>query len=311
VSKSTKNSIHNDSLRLLIERRAEIYNKVAALIMDIESAMNLDDWERAHYHLEDMRRTLRVGLAFLTDEVYEALEHIEATCSLGTGAKNTRKPDDTKELADQLQLLHVKLSRSLKIPNFQDMEDIVGMDIRLKRKLKANRKDLQAKIKHREVVEQAWGYEGQARDFLSNNQPRKALKSLLQAVRCDPKRAVFRNDLGFVYGLLKQSQKSVAEYRQAVEINQSFPAQRSEEWMTSYFNLGIALRKLSNQAYESNEDEKALAYGNEAICAFEDYLKVMPTGPKVSFTRSVIVQIAELTSALEERLYHNQDADVA
>jgi len=39
VSNSINNAIHNDSLRLLIERRAEIYNRVAALIMDIEGAL--------------------------------------------------------------------------------------------------------------------------------------------------------------------------------------------------------------------------------------------------------------------------------
>jgi tetratricopeptide (TPR) repeat protein len=311
VSHSINNSIHNESFRLLIERRAEIYSKVAALIMDIESGINLDDWERAHYHLEDMRRILRVGLAFLTDEVYEELEHIEAICSLGTGAKNHQKPKNVKELRDHLQLLHVKLSRSLKVPDFQDLEDIVGMDIKLKRKLKASRKGLAEKVKRREIIEQSWEYEGKAREFLASNQPRKALKFLLHAIRLDPNRGVFHNDLGYVYGLLNQARKSVAEYREAVRINEANPERRSEEWMTSYFNLGIALKKLAQQTFENGEDEKALAYGNEAINYFEDYLKVMPTGSKVSFTRSIIIQLSELTAALEDNLDPKHEAEVA
>ncbi|MDF1667582.1 MAG: tetratricopeptide repeat protein [Planctomycetota bacterium] len=306
-----RQNIHSDSLRLLIERRAGIYSKVAALIMDIEGAINLDDWERAHYHLEDMRRILRVGLAFLTDEVYEELERIEATCSLGTGAKNHRKPKNVGDLRDQLQLLHVKLSRSLKVTDFQDLEDIVGMDVRLKRKLKASRQILAGKVKEREVVEQSWEYEGKAREFLAQKQPKKALKALLQAIKLDPNRAVFHNDLGYVYGVLGQAHKAVAEYREAVRVNEQFAERRSDEWMTSYFNLGIALRKLTQKTCEAGELEKSLAYSEEAIRCFENYLNVMPTGPKVSFTRSVIVQLSELSAVLEDRLSSENENEAA
>lgn len=302
MSSSIDKAVREDAYRLLIERRATIYSKVAALMIDIEGALEADDWERARYHLEDLRRALRTSLAFLTDEVYEELECIEAVCGLSGGQLSHEAPRQSSELIDHLAMLHVKLSRSLKVPDFQDLEDIIGLDMRLKRKLKRSRKDLAHKKEERAVEEQAWDLEAQAREFIANKQPKKAVKSLQKAIQLDPHKAVFRNDLGYVYGVLGLLEKSAAEYREAVRLNEDHPERRTEEWATSYFNLGIALRKLANRSYNDQQDEKALVYSREAVRFFEKYLQVMPTGAKVSFTRSAIVALSDIADEIEERL---------
>ena len=51
--------------RLLIEKRCEVYSTVAALLMDVEEALDNDDGLRTRYLLKDVRRSLRSALAFL------------------------------------------------------------------------------------------------------------------------------------------------------------------------------------------------------------------------------------------------------
>ena len=311
MSSGIDKSFRNEAYRLLIEKRSEIYTRVAALVMDIEGALQADDWERARYHLEDLRRILRTSLAFLTDEVYAELERIESICGVSAGAISTTPPQDKNELADRLQLLHVKISRSIKAPQFQDLEDIVGLDLRLKRKLKQSRENLADKIRQREVEEQSWNLEAAAREFIANKQFKKAARSLQHAIKLDPNRAVFHNDLAYVLGLTGDIDRAAGAYREAVRLNEQIPTRRSDEWMTSYFNLGIALRKVAYRDFKKNNHEAALESMNEAISSFENYLKVMPTGPKVGFTRSIIVQLSQARAKLEQQLQPETKPEVA
>lgn len=294
--------IRHDALRLLVERRIEIYARIAALLMDLEGALATDDWEQARYQLVELRRILRTSLAFLTDEVYEELEQIEDICNLGTGVENIRRPANFEALLDHLQLLHMKFSRALREPTFQDLESIVGVDVRLKRKLKASRRDLAEKVKQRENEEAAWDLEAQARVFLKNKEPKKALNSILKALELAPNRAVFHNDLGFVYGQLSRLIESVQAYRQAINLNEIHPELRTEEWTTSYYNLGVALRKLASKAFRKNERQTAFRYTSEALDHFETYLSVCPSGQKAAMVRQTIVELLEVHDILQAQV---------
>src|SRR6185295_397619 len=97
-----------------MEKRCEVYNRTAALLMEVEESLDAEDGERARALIEDVRKALRSSLAFLTDEVYEELEHLEALAGLAQSSVSIGSAQD--ELRDALTLLHVKLARSLKLP---------------------------------------------------------------------------------------------------------------------------------------------------------------------------------------------------
>lgn len=295
--------------RYLVERRGDVYGQVAKLVMGLEEAVDDDDALRARYLLADLRRTLRGALAFLSDEVYAELERLEA---LGDAL-----PEDEREgpipsalrpeLSDRLQLLHVKMARVLRLPQMQDMEQIVGLPARLKQRLAEERAELEARGRQRELEEQCWKHEAEARELIGRREHAKAVKCLRRAVRLDPTRAVFRNDLGVVLSLLGRNEEAVEEYRAAVALNERHPQRRTEEWTTSYYNLGVALRKLATEGLSGGIPGRAglerLAQRlSEAQAAFEEYTRLNATGPKVREARELIAtcagQLTELRAAL-------------
>jgi tetratricopeptide (TPR) repeat protein len=277
--------------RLLMEKRCEVYNKTAGLLMEVEEALDQEDLERGRLLLDDVRKALRSSLAFLTDEVYEELEHVEALAGLANQAAPAGS-SSTEELRDALTLLHIKLARSLRLPG-QDLADIVGLPARLKRKLEESEKKLEEEKKRRALEEQSWSFEAVARELIGAKQYKKAVKHLKQAIRLDPERAVFHNDLGVVYGLLGLHEEAAGEYRQAVQLNEKHAARRTEEWTTSYYNLGIALRKLASEHDAPNQEQRALALVLEAKAALDEYVKVTPGGPKLGFARKASQQLSE------------------
>jgi len=288
--------------RLLMEKRCEVYNKTAGLLMEVEEALDQEDMERGRLLLDDVRKALRSALAFLTDEVYEELEHVEALAGLANQAAPAGLTSQ-EELRDALTLLHVKLARSLRLPG-QDLADIVGLPPRLKRKLEESQKKLEDEKRRRDLEEQSWNFEAVARELIGARQYKNALKHLKQAIRLDPERAVFRNDLGVVYGLLGLHEEAAAEYRRAVLLNEKHPARRTDEWTTSYYNLGIALRKLASEHDAPGQEARALGLVREARSALDEYVKVTPGGPKLGFARKTAQQLAEDALILETVVAH-------
>ena len=272
------------TVRLLVEKRCELYSRAASLLMDLDEALDQDDGVRARYLLHDIRRCLRGALAFLTREVYVELERLEALSELlphREGGREGPIPAGVHaELADRAQLLHVKLARSLQLPRLQDMEEIVGLPSRLKRKLASEARELLEGQQRREVEEQCFRYESEARELIGGKQYPKAIKSLRKAIRLDPDRAVFRNDLGVVLSLMGRSEEAVAEYRAAVTLNERDPSRRTDEWTTSYYNLGIALRKAAHDALGEGRDDDGLSQLREAEAAFLEYARLNATGAK-------------------------------
>lgn len=289
--------VTDPAYRLLMEKRCEVYNKTAGLLMEVEEALDQEDLERGRLLLDDVRKALRSSLAFLTDEVYEELEHVEALAGLANQAAPANASSQ-EELRDSLTLLHVKLARSLRLPG-QDLADIVGLPARLKRKLEESQKKLEDEKKRRELEEQSWNFEAVARELIGAKQYKKAVKHLKQAIRLDPERAVFHNDLGVVYGLLGLHEEAAAQYRRAVQLNEKHPARRTDEWTTSYYNLGIALRTLASEHDAPGQEKKALALVREARSALEEYVKVTPGGPRLGFARKASQQLAEDALILE------------
>jgi tetratricopeptide (TPR) repeat protein len=280
--------------RILIEKRCEIYSQVAALLMDLDEAVEEDDGVRARYLLQDVRRTLRTALAFLTADVYGELERFEALMDLLPTREGAGLPSEAAaELHDRAQLLHVKLARSLTLPALQDLEQIVGLPQRLKLRLNEESRGLEAQARRRQLEGECWQYEAAAREEIGKKNYSRAIKSLRQAIKLDPERAVFRNDLGVVLSLVGKHDEAVQEYRAAVELNERHPDRRTEEWTTSYYNLGSALRKRSQELFERGDGPGAVDLLRQAREAFEEYTRLSAAGPKVHDARGLVERLSQ------------------
>lgn len=285
--------------RILIEKRCEIYSQVAALLMDLDEAVDEDDGVRARYLLQDVRRTLRTALAFLTADVYGELERFEALMDLLPTREGAGLPSEAAaELHDRAQLLHVKLARSLTLPALQDLEQIVGLPQRLKLRLNEESRGIEVQAKRRQLEGECWQYEAAAREEIGKKNYTRAIKSLRQAIKLDPERAVFRNDLGVVLSLVGKHEDAVREYRAAVELNERHADRRTEEWMTSYYNLGSALRKRSQELFERGDATGAADLLRQAREAFEEYTRLSAAGPKVHDARGLVEKLSQQLSDL-------------
>jgi tetratricopeptide (TPR) repeat protein len=292
MSERAPQSESREVSRLLVEKRCEVYSRVAALIMELEEALDEDDGLRTRHLLADVRRCLRSALAFLTADVYAQLERLEELAAGLPEAEGEVPSHLAQELTDRVQLLHVELARSLQLPRLQDLEEIVGLPLRLKRRRAEEARQLEARTRQREVEDRCWQLEAEARELIRAKQYGKAVKSLRRAVRIDPNRAVLRNDLGVVLSLQDKADEAVAEYRAAVSLNERFPAQRTDEWTTSYYNLGVSLRKRSQEQLLRGDVERCAASLAEAQEAFREYTRLSATGPKVQEAHEVIGQIS-------------------
>ncbi len=295
------------TLHVLAERRCKLYERVAEQVLVAEDALSGGDGATARRALEEIRRSIRTGLAYVTDEVYEELEHLEATYLTGPTVVEGGAAAD---LRDHLTLLHVKLARSLRAPFLQELEDIVALGPRLKRKLAASRDAFRERLARRELEEKAWELEAEARDALAAGKHRRAIKQLKRAIKLDPGKPVFHNDLGFVYSALGWYPYAITEYRTAIELNEKHPEHRTEEWTTTYFNLGIAQRKKALQGLGTlgdDVDPKSAAFQNvieelvEARSAFEHYLQTTPTGNMVDRTRELMTSLDATIKELPAR----------
>lgn len=290
--------------QLLLERRCEVYTRAAGLIMDLEEALDVDDGLRARFLLHDLRRCLRSALAFLTAEVYRELERLEAFSDVLPSDEGPVPSGARSELADRIQILHVKLARSLSVPHLQELEEIVDLSARLKAKMDTEARVHDEQTRQREREERCLTYEAEARAHIAAKSYSRAAKCLRKATRIDAERAVLRNDLGVVLSLMGRNLEAVEEYRRAVALNEAHPSHRTPEWSTSYYNLGVALRKLAQESFRGGQIEQGHERLGEAADAFERYTELNTSGGKVAEAREIL---AELRHRL--RLTHGPELD--
>ena len=278
---------------LLVEKRCEVYGRVATTVMDLGEAIEQDDGLRTRYLLQDLRRTLRGALAFLTRDVFHELEELETLLGLIPPRESPLPKEVAAPLADRLTLLHVRLARALALPHLQDLEEIVGLPARLKQRLEDEARRLEQREQRRRVEEQCWRHEGEAREAIRAGDYAKAVKALRRAIRLDGARAVFHNDLGVVLNLQGKPEEAAGEYRRAVALNERDPEGRTEEWTTSYYNLGVALRKAANQRLARGDDVGALAQLAEARAALAEYMRLGVGSAKATEAKQLLQRIDE------------------
>lgn len=301
TGRDDESDLRDETRRVFVERRCELYVRVAGHLLELEDALDRDDPDRARFAFEEARRALRSSLAFLTEDVVRALEQAEVVLlPSGPGSKEPALPGNLEEEArDRVQVLHVRLARMLALPG-ADVAKLIGSD-RIEKKLAEDEAAVVERARRLEVEEKLKTDERIARDLIGQKQFKKALRHLKRAVRVDPERAVLHNDLGVVYGLLGCHEQAVEEYKAAVALNDKHADRRTDEWTTSYRNLGIALLKLSAEEEEGGDEQRALDHAREAKAAFTSFLEVTPDGPRLAEARALAKRAEDELCSLEER----------
>lgn len=109
--------------------------------------------------------------------------------------------------------------------------------------------------------------------YFDSGQFDRAIEIYSKALEIDPKNADVRTDLGIMYRRKGDYDRAIAEFKKAAEID---PKQ-----VNSRYNLGIVL-------LHDKGDIKG------AIKAWEDYLKVQPTGPRAENIRSQMTKMKSM-----------------
>jgi len=106
--------------------------------------------------------------------------------------------------------------------------------------------------------------------YFDANQFDLAIETYSRALEIDPKNADVRTDMGIMYRKKKDYDRAIAEFKRAAEVN--------PKHVNSRYNLGIVL-------LHDKQDIKG------AIKAWEDYLRVEPTGPRADNIRKQMDKI--------------------
>jgi cytochrome c-type biogenesis protein CcmH/NrfG len=106
--------------------------------------------------------------------------------------------------------------------------------------------------------------------YFDANEPQKAIDMYGQALRIDPVNADVRTDMAIMYRALKDYDRAVKELREA--------ASYDPKHANSRFNLGIVM-------LHDKKDYKG------AIAAWEDFLRVEPTGERADTIRQRLGQL--------------------
>jgi cytochrome c-type biogenesis protein CcmH/NrfG len=109
--------------------------------------------------------------------------------------------------------------------------------------------------------------------YFDSKQYQKAIDLYLRALAIDPKNPDVHTDLGIMYRAVKEYDKAIAQFREAARLD---PTHRN-----SRFNLAVVLQ------YDKKDVKGAIA-------AWEDFLKVEPTGPRADAVRGEIQQLKSL-----------------
>jgi cytochrome c-type biogenesis protein CcmH/NrfG len=109
--------------------------------------------------------------------------------------------------------------------------------------------------------------------YFDSNQYQKAIDAYERSLAIDPKNPDVRTDLGIMYRAVKDYDKAVMEFREAARID---PSHRN-----SRFNLGVVLQN----------DKKDI---QGAIAAWEDFLRVEPSGERADSVKREIEQLKTL-----------------
>jgi tetratricopeptide (TPR) repeat protein len=109
--------------------------------------------------------------------------------------------------------------------------------------------------------------------YFDSKQPQKAIDAYERALAIDPRNSDVRTDLGIMYRAVKDYDKAVKEFREAARFD---PNHRN-----SRYNLGVVLQ----------EDKKDV---EGAIAAWEDFLRVEPTGEQAAKARAELEQLKGL-----------------
>ena len=274
------------------ERRCALYGEAATLIADHEG---LSRGERAAALIAGLRRTLRGGLAFLDEPVVRELERLEA---LRSQLREGPIPQPLlSEVRDRVSLLHLQLARLIQSPvGLADFGTLARLDPRLEQRLADESRLEEVQARARAIEEECHALEGEARAQIASEEFPKAARALRRAIRLDPRRAVLHNDLGVVLSLIGKTEEAVAEYRAAIALNEQEPKRRTDEWTTSYYNLGVALRKLAQVAFRSgwaDEGRDHLDAAGESFAAFCELSRTESTAPNPP-------RLAEAQAALGE-----------
>lgn len=109
--------------------------------------------------------------------------------------------------------------------------------------------------------------------YFDANQYNKAIDAYQRALKIDPKNADVRTDMGIMYRSIKNYDSAVREFRQGAKDNPTH--------INSRFNLAIVLQN----------DKKDIP---GAILAWEDFLKVEPTGERAGMAQAQLEQLKSL-----------------
>jgi len=109
--------------------------------------------------------------------------------------------------------------------------------------------------------------------YFDSNQHEKAIDMYERSLAIDPRNPDVRTDLGIMYRAVKDYDRAVKEFREAARID---PSHRN-----SRFNLGVVLQ----------HDKKDL---QGALTAWEDFLRVEPSGERAASVRGEIEQLKSL-----------------
>lgn len=109
--------------------------------------------------------------------------------------------------------------------------------------------------------------------YFDSHQPQKAISAYERALAIDPKNPDVRTDLGTMYREIKDYDRAVREFREAARLDPSHKNSR--------FNLAIVLQM----------DKKDI---QGAIAAWQDYLRVDPSGERSAMARAQLEQLRTL-----------------
>lgn len=106
--------------------------------------------------------------------------------------------------------------------------------------------------------------------YFDANRYQKSIDAYLRALAIDPKNADVHTDLGTMYRAVRDYDRAIQEFREAARLD---PTHKN-----SRFNLGVVLQ-------HDKHDEKG------AIAAWEDFLRVEPSGQRAEMARAEVQQL--------------------